>query len=134
MDIPKSGFLLRSSILTGWPGIEVSVTTNAAPDRNLPKILRYDQVSSGVLFCLARGSIEQLIFREPREGLSFGVTSDGEIESGQRVNVKRDLKRRDSLEGVVDIAALCDKLACTGSAQLAVKMLRKPEEQLIEWK
>ncbi len=134
MDIPKSGFLLRSSILAGWPGIEVTVTTNAAPDRNLPKILRYDQVSDGVLFCLARGSIEQLIFREPREGLSFGVTSDGEIESDQRVNVKRDLKRRDSLDGVVDIAVLRDKLACTGSAQLAVKMLRRPEEQLIEWK
>ena len=134
MDTPKSGFLLRSSIVTGWPGIEVTVKTNAAPSQTLPQILRYDRVSDGVLFCVARGSIEQLVFREPREGLSFGVTSTGEIESGTPVNVKRDLKRRDSLEGVTDISELRTKLSCTGSAQLAVKMMRKPEEQVIAWK
>ena len=133
MDIPKSGFLLRSSVVAGWPGIEVNVKTSAAVDQKLPAILRYDQVSDGVLFCLVRGSIDQLVFREPREGLTFGVTSSGEIESTQSINVKRDLKRRDAVEGVVDIAALRNKLACTGSAQLAVKMMRKPEEQLIEW-
>lgn len=134
MDIPKSGFLMRSSVVAGWPGIEVNVKTSAALDQKLPAILRYDQVSGGVLFCLVRGSIDQLVFREPREGLTFGVTSDGEIESSERVNVKRDFKRRDAVEGVVDIAALRNKLACSGSAQLAVKMLRKPEEQVIEWK
>lgn len=133
LNTPKSGFLMRSSIVAGWPGIEVTVTSNAKPDETLPQILRYDQVSDGVLFCLARGSIEQLVFREPREGLSFGVTSTGETESGQ-VNVKRDLKRGDAVEGVINVAALRDKLGCTGSAQLAVKMLRKPEEQVIEWK
>ncbi len=133
MDINKSGFLLRSSIIAGWPGIEVNVKTSAAVDQKLPSILRYDQVSDGVLFCLVRGSIDQLIFREPREGLTFGVSSSGEIESSQSVNVK-DLKRRDGVEGVIDIAALRNKLACSGSAQLAVKMLRRPEEQTIEWK
>ncbi len=134
MDIPKSGFLLRSSIVAGWPGIEVNVKTSAAADQKLPSILRYDQVSDGVLFCLVRGSIDQLVFREPREGLTFGVNSNGEIESTRSVNVKRDLKRRDAVEGVIDIGALRNKLSCTGSAQLAAKMLRKPEEQVIEWK
>lgn len=133
MDIAKSGFLLRSSIVAGWPGIEVNVKTSAAADQKLPTILRYDQVSDGVLFCLVRGSIDQLVFREPREGLTFGVSSSGVIESSQSVNVK-DVKRRDGVEGVIDISALRTKLACTGSAQLAVKMLRKPEEQVIEWK
>jgi hypothetical protein len=133
MDIAKSGFLMRSSLVAGWPGIEVNVKTSAAVDQKLPQILRYDQVSEGVLFCLVRGSIDQLVFREPREGLTFGVSSSGVIESSQSVNVK-DVKRRDGLEGVIDIAALRNKLACSGSAQLAVKMLRRPEEQVIEWK
>lgn len=133
MDIPKSGFLLRSSVVAGFPGIEVNVKTSAAIDQKLPSILRYDQVSDGVLFCLVRGSIDQLVFREPREGLTFGVTSAGEIESSQSVNVKRDFQRRDAVAGVIDIAGLRTKLACSGSAQLAVKMLRKPEEQVIEW-
>src|SRR6185503_8499762 len=51
MEIPKSGFLLRSSIVTNWPGIEVTATSSGAPDRTLPNILRFDQVSDGVLFC-----------------------------------------------------------------------------------
>ena len=122
MEIQKSGFLLRSSVVTGWPGVEVTATTNAELDQNLPNILRFDQISEGVLFCLARGSIKQVVFREPREGLTFGV--------GSEENVSR---RSDALEGVVDISALGQKLGCTGSAQFAVKMIRKPEEQTIEW-
>ena len=136
MEIPKSGFLLRSSIVTNWPGIEVTATTSGAPDQTMPNIVRFDQVADGVLFCLARGSLDQLIFREPREGLTFGVNSNGEVEFGQpsqKVNVK-SLRRSDTLDGVVDIAALNGKLACAGSAQFAVRMIRKPEEQVIEWK
>jgi hypothetical protein len=136
MEIPKSGFLLRSSIVTNWPGIEVTATSSGAPDKTMPNILRFDQIADGVLFCLARGSLGQLIFREPREGLTFGVNSKGEVEFGQplqTVNVK-SLRRSEALDGVTDIAALKSKLACAGSAQFAVRMIRKPEEQVIEWK
>jgi hypothetical protein len=135
MEIPKSGFLLRSSVVTNWPGIEVSATSSGAPDQTMPNIVRFDQVADGVLFCLARGSLDQLIFREPREGLTFGVNSSGEVQFGQptqTVNVK-SLRRDDGLDGIVDIAALKSKLACTGSAQFAVRMIRQPEEQVIEW-
>jgi len=136
MEIPKSGFLLRSSIVMNWPGIEVTATSSGAPDETMPNIVRFDQVADGVLFCLARGSLDQLIFREPREGLTFGVSSNGEVQFGQpaqTVNVK-SLRRSDALDDVIDIAALKSKLACTGSAQFAVRMIRKPEEQVIEWK
>lgn len=134
METPKSGFLMRSNIVTGWPGVEVTVTTKAPPSKTLPDILRYERIADGVLFCLVRGSLNQIVFREPREGLSFGVSTTGEIESGGAINVKRDYKRRDSLDGVTDVAAVRAKLSCSGSAQLAVKLLRKPEEQVIEWK
>ena len=122
MKVQKSGFLLRSSLVTGWPGVEVTATTNAELDQTLPNILRFDQISEGVLFCLARGSIKQVVFREPREGLTFGVGTEESVA-----------RRSDGLEGVVDISGLGQKLGCTGSAQFAVKMIRKPEEQTIEW-
>lgn len=134
MNSTKTGFLLRSSLVTGWPGVEVIVTTDATDDPAIPKILRYEEVTEGVLFCLARGSIQKIIFREPREGLTFGVSSKGEVEGQHSINVKRDLRRSDSLDGVVNIAGLREKLASAGSAQFAVKMIRRPEEQLIEWK
>ena len=134
MSIPKSGFLLRSSIVSGWPGVEVTASTNAAPDPNLPKILRLDQVAEGVLFCLARGSLETVTFREPREGITFGVSSDGKVKaskSGKVLDVRKDLLR--APEGVVDIAKLRERLESSGSAEMATDMIRKPEQQDINW-
>ena len=96
MDIPKSGFLLRSRIVTGWPGVEVTAKTSAAQEQTLPKILRFDQIADGVLFCLARGIVEEVTFREPREGITFGVASDGKVsarKSGKTVDVKKQLLR-----------------------------------------
>ena len=134
MDIPKSGFLLRSSMVSGWPGVEVTASTNAAPDPNLPKILRLDQISEGVLFCLARGSLDQVTFREPCEGITFGISSDGKLKatkSGRILDVRKDFYR--APEGVVDIAKLRDQLQSSGSAELATEMIRKPEQQDINW-
>ena len=136
MDIPKTGFLLRSSIVSGWPGVEVTASTTAAPDPNLPQILRLDQISDGVLFCLARGSLEKVTFREPREGITFGVSSEGKVKaskSGKILDVRKDLLRAASPAGVVDIAKLRDQLESSGSAELATEMLRKPEQQDINW-
>ncbi len=134
MSIPKSGFLLRSSIVSGWPGVEVTASTNAAPDPNLPKILRLDQVAEGVLFCLARGSLETVTFREPREGITFGVSNDGKVKaskSGKILDVRKDLLR--GPEGVVDIAKLRQQLESSGSAEMATDMIRKPAQQDINW-
>lgn len=136
MDIPKSGFLLRSRIVSGWPGIEVTAKTSATQEQTLPKILRFDQIAEGVLFCLARGTVEEVTFREPREGLTFGVGSDGTIKaskSGKTLDVKKNLVRSGPTGGVVDIAKLQVELASAGSAELATEMIRKPEEQSITW-
>lgn len=137
MDTPKTGFLLRSSIVSNWPGVEVTATTKASADPNLPKILRLDQIAEGVLFCLARGSLETVTFREPREGITFGVNSDGKVKatkSGKILDVKKDLLRAAPPGGVVDIAKLREQLSCSGSAELATEMIRKPEQQDIKWK
>jgi hypothetical protein len=140
METPKSGLLLRSSIVSGWPGVEVTVETGGAGD-TIPRILRMDQIVDGVLFCLVRGSIEKVIFREPLEGLTFGVSSEGTLQGRRSNNVirlKKDLMRAASGEGVVDIATLRTTLGQqekvrVGAAEFATQMLRMPEEQTIEW-
>jgi hypothetical protein len=136
MKIPKSGFLLRSSLVSGWPGVEVTATTSGTQDETFPKILRLDQISDGVLFCLARGSVEEVTFREPREGITFGVGTDGKVtatKSGKILDVKKDLLHTGKPEGVVDIARLQEQLASAGSAEFAAQLIRKPEEQSIKW-
>ncbi len=141
MDVPKSGFLLRSSIVTDWPGVEVAAKIDAPPDANLPEILRLDRIADGVLFCLARGSIKEVTFREPREGLTFGVDSDGNVEartSQKKLKVRPDLLRGGARPGVADVTALRAKLAeseqrVVGPAEFALQMIRMPEEQVIKW-
>ena len=136
MSMPKSGFLLRSRVVAGWPGVEVTAKTDAPPDPNLPEILRFDQIADGILFCLARGSINEVTFREPREGLTFGVGSDGKLKAtktGQTLDVKKDLLRTESPAGVVEIEKLKNQLTVTGSAEFATQMIRRREEQSIKW-
>ncbi len=135
MSIPKSGFLLRSRIVTGWPGVEVTAKTTATTDPNLPQILRFDQIADGVLFCLARGLINEVTFREPREGLTFGVGSDGKLKvkkTNQTVDVQNNFLR-DGSPGVVAVAKLGEQMTSAGSAEFATQMIRRPEEQSIKW-
>ena len=141
MDVPKSGFILRSSVVTDWPGVEITATTDAPPAANLPEILRLDQIADGVLFCLARGSIKEVTFREPREGLTFGVDTDGNVQarsSKVKLKVRPDLQRAGARTGVADVAALRAQLAesekrAVGPAEFALQMIRMPEEQVIKW-
>jgi hypothetical protein len=136
MSMPKSGFLLRSRVVNGWPGVEVTAKTDAKEDQNLPQILRFDEIAEGVLFCLARGLIQEVTFREPREGLTFGVGSDGKltaVKAKTTLDVKKTLLRPGQVPGVVEIAKLQDQLTTTGSAELATQMIRRPEEQSIKW-
>lgn len=135
MSIPKSGFLLRSRIVTGWPGVELTAKTSATIDPKLPQILRFDQIADGVLFCLARGLINEVTFREPREGLTFGVGSDGKLKvkkTNQTVDVQNNFLRSGS-PGVVAIAKLGEQMTSAGSAEFATQMIRRPEEQSIKW-
>ncbi len=136
MDIPKSGFVLRSRMVSGWPGVEVTAKTSATQDQTLPKILRFDQIAEGVLFCLARGTVDEVTFREPREGLTFGVSSDGTLKATKAkktLEIKTNLLRPGPTGGVVDITRLQGELTTAGSAELATEMVRKPEEQSIAW-
>jgi len=141
MDVPKSGFLLRSTIVTGWPGVEVTATTSAEHSDVIPEILRLDQIADGVLFCLARGSLKQVTFREPREGITFGVDSEGAIKarkSGKTFEIKKQFQRSEAGAGVTEVGSLRRKLAEAegaeiGPAALALQMIRMPEEQVIEW-
>jgi hypothetical protein len=138
MDIPKTGFLLRSNLVSDWPGVEVTATTGGVSPGVIPEILRLDQIADGVLFCLARGSLKQVRFREPREGITFGVGSEGTIKarkSGESINVRKNFLRSD---GVINVAGVRDALArsekiTVGSAEFALQMIRRPEEQVIKW-
>lgn len=74
MDV-VSGFILRSDVVQGWPGLEVNAYT---PDGKAMDIVRFERLAPGVLLCLfdldgqTLGSVD---IHEPAEGLHFGVAA-----------------------------------------------------------
>lgn len=72
-----SGFMMRSAVVSGWPGLSVQ---GLDADGKPLKVLRQDHLSSDVLLVLFWGAPTQLLLTEPQEGFRFGVNQDGEIE------------------------------------------------------
>jgi len=65
-----TGFLFRSAVVSGYPGLEVIPTYQGAA---VP-ILRLDRLSSDIMLALFNGVPDNILIRQPPEGLSFGIT------------------------------------------------------------
>ncbi|HEX6099227.1 MAG TPA: hypothetical protein VF432_23135 [Thermoanaerobaculia bacterium] len=65
-----TGFLLRSTVVSGWPGMEVHAFD--AADQPL-QLLRVDRLTPNVLLCIIRGVPGRVALMEPPEALHFGV-------------------------------------------------------------
>ncbi len=85
---PVTGFLLRSNVVTGWPGIEVrAYDSNNAP---LTTVLRQDILAPSVLLFMVQGVIDHVDLSEPAEALHFGVDIEGNTKSLRYVTVPPD--------------------------------------------
>lgn len=73
------GFLLRSSLVSGWPGMEILGYADVAATTPL-SILRLERVSPTLLFCLFDGLPARVDLQEPGEGIHFGIAEDGTKE------------------------------------------------------
>jgi hypothetical protein len=79
-----SGFLLRSTVVEGYPGLGVNAYplggTPKDPTITLLPILRLEQLGpqSGVMLCLIEGDAVQVDVHEPPEGLHYGLDSYGD--------------------------------------------------------
>ena len=70
---PVSGFLMRSELVAGWPGLEIRPYADAAGTQ-LISILRLERIAPDVMLCLLADVPNNILIREPKETLSFGVT------------------------------------------------------------
>ncbi|MCW3843308.1 hypothetical protein ONA70_24705 [Micromonospora yasonensis] len=133
-DIPVTGFLLRSALVSGWPAMEVrawasdslaDVPSGCDPDalaRLRPDLvvdlLRLERLSPSVLLALFRGVPRLVWLEEPPQSVQFGLEEDG---TGWRVPI-RDAAGREvgsvpvpmrtgsTVDGVVNVAGLAGAL------------------------
>jgi hypothetical protein len=113
-DVPYTftGFLLRSRIIAGWPGLEIKAyrSTNRSKSDELA-LLRLERLAADVLLGLVDGPLVDLELAQPPEGLHFVVKADFPL---------RDVNAR-----VLDMPKLADDLGCrsASSAALAARLI-----------
>jgi hypothetical protein len=109
-----SGFLLRSSLVSGWPTMAVRPYL---ADGTMLRILRMDHLSPTVLLCLFWGVPDRIEISEPQEGFRFGVDDDGNV-------TLRNLVAPEHPDGVplgTQIGAPLRVYDPTGAAQLGMR-------------
>jgi hypothetical protein len=144
-----TGFLLRSDVVSGWPGLLVD--GRDAAGGALP-LLRMDRLSASVLLCLFAGDVAGVALHLRPETLHFGLDRGDEAEPQADVRtefhkVLRDTEgveqpelrvdpvpfRGDGSRRVVDVAALAsamEKVLATPltSASFGLQMVEGVEE------
>lgn len=146
-----TGFLLRSDVVSGWPGLLVDgyneVVNNDQPvdeDKKI-ELLRMERLSANVLICLFKGEIKTVDIHQKPETLHFGLDWDDENKTfykklknldGQQIDKKVDnIPWKDSEKRVIDINSLTDRIkeqvdnsSSFTSAQLALEMIEGVEK------
>ncbi len=76
---PLTGFLLRSEVVSGWPGLLVDGYTarEAHPDEKPLDVIRMERLQGGVLMCIFKGAIGRVEIYLKAETLHFGLQKDG---------------------------------------------------------
>ncbi len=126
-DAYLTGFLLRSDVVSGWPGLLI----DGFPAEEGKQPL-WRQLSRDVLLCLFKTEIEQVIFYQKSEVMHFGFIKENEV-------FKKRVRNADGLEvgdplpvdwqsdaqaRVIDVAKLANTLGKTGKpAQFAMNMI-----------
>jgi hypothetical protein len=71
-----AGFVLRSALVSGWPGLEVRAY--AGTDQSVPlKPLRLDRLGPNVMIGIYPDVPQRIELNEPSEGLVFGTEDEG---------------------------------------------------------
>ena len=135
-----TGFLVRSSAVKEWPGMEVAAF-DASGLQLLP--LRIEELGPTVLFALFAGDLQRVRITKPAETLHFGTSEglkkilrgpDGRLTPDKSVEVPlRDPERR-----VLDVAGLAERMRVKlgserfTSADLALQMVGGAEQVVFE--
>jgi hypothetical protein len=147
-----AGFLLRSALVAGWPGLEVRAyrQTDGKSGGEPIKPLRIERLAPNVLLCLFPEVPAWVELDEPQEGFHFGIEDDDMIElrypagaNAGKLNGRKvaALKRGSSL--TLDVAkiqasmrqALADQLGSAGNlgpGDFALQMVAAPEQMVFQ--
>jgi hypothetical protein len=73
-----TGFLIRSSLISGWPGLEIQAygkdqLTDIDSSVHELQLVRMEKIGEDTFFCLCEGIITKVVITQPPENLHFGI-------------------------------------------------------------
>jgi hypothetical protein len=153
---PVAGFLLRSAVVSGWPGLEVKAYADAAGTQPIQPVRMDRTLAPDVMLALYPQVPARIEFDEPKEALAFGV-EDPRTKGGDPVVYLRfidganigkvtgayEARGAQYLRGdsrVLKVAAWQAQLAthftssttAWGPASFAIQMVRAAEQMIFE--
>jgi hypothetical protein len=154
-DPPEmAGMLLRSALVSGWPGLEVRAYADAAASGPEIPLLRMERLSAGVMLCLWPEVPLAVTIDEPREGIAFGfedaphagehgglhlrsledanygVPTGPFLEAGAMVDANRRLVLQGAQGLLAEISARLPGKPALTPRDFAVQMIKVPERGL----
>lgn len=119
-EAPRTGFLLRSQLVRGWPGLEIECLSGG----KALDILSMRHLDDEILLCLVQGVVETIKLTEPSEGLYFGLDDVGGDygkclvslapgKVGQATELTADLVYRNPDKRVLNVALLAQNMDTT---------------------
>lgn len=85
-EIAAAGLLMRSQLISGWPGLEIAAYEDYTVDGDKTIIpgtkilnLRIERLAPDVMLCLFAKLPKLVQLNEPKEGLCFGARSNGKV-------------------------------------------------------
>lgn len=144
-----SGFLLRSTLIDNWPGLEVEGFDSQEGPEAL-RIVRMERVAPGVLLCIFAGVVTQVCFATPGESAHLGVSEIDNDSVRQRLRALKDqaigtftshsaeVAFRHGGRRVIPLAALAANMAQVcgtplTSASFALQMLGSVDRVIFQW-
>jgi hypothetical protein len=99
-----SGFLLRSELVSGWPGLQVDGYNVTDVDDNTPKLTlkRMDRLSMNVMICLFEGELQAVDIHQKPETIHFGFNKPDSRHNNNYYKVLRK-NSGEEMDKVVEI-------------------------------
>ena len=128
---PLTGFLLRSSIVEGWQGLEMTAyaeidSSGKLDNQLLP--LRLDRLGPDIMLCIFNGKVNAIEIKQPPEGLHFGAAAVPGENEYRKISLRRlhpaeqagnqigdeipafDVPMREGVNRVIDINKLASEM------------------------
>lgn len=72
---PLTGFLLRSRVVEGWQGLEMTATGTQGVETAVKQLepLRIDRLGPDTMLCIFNGKVTRIVVKQPPEGMHFGA-------------------------------------------------------------